>query len=772
MPMGGASMASPEYQALMQQYLKTQKGVVDVNSSAKQVDYSSSNTFSNKKSKKVVMPESTLSSVESSYADIETDHDYIVSNQGAVSSNQLALRQVGYHLFGHKATVFYASTAVPSEYQLTVGDAMTLFIYGKKEQVVELVVDVEGDIFFPSIGPIKIVGLTQSQAIKKIRQKLSTHYVNFDFKIVLNSVTRVNVNIVGDVNQPGVYSINKFESMLVLLSEAGGVQKTGTLRNIKVVRQGKVVDVVDLYDYLYKDKGGGNVTFQSSDTIVVSKIGATVGLQGAIKSPGIYELKSGESLQALIQYASGFELNAYKNALYINRLDDYFRRKVDVVYSASKKELQRKLAKTQLKDGDLVFFKTRTHQKYGYIKLNGHVNVPGHYAYRKGISLGELFDQAQGLQLNVHDTVQVYRYLNEDERTLISVSTTQSDFKLADRDIVRVFNQREVEEVLKVEVSGQVVHPGKYEYLTDMTLSDLMLLAKPKVFSSLGNIELTRFSDKDSIVYYLNITSDADYKIQPGDNLVVKLDSLRDQTVRITLTGEVRFPGQYRVKKGTRLDVVIARAGGFIPSGYLLGAVFTRNNVKLYDKLGQSKVIEDEKKRFVYDQSHLGNLSMDEKVSMGVMMQARKEALAFLQSKLKLSSGRVILDLHQDRFKDTKDNFIVQDGDVLFIPTAPESIHLIGGVQQGISIAYSPYLKVNDYVNNVGGYTKYADRNNVYVFKASGRVFRNASKIDPGDIIYVPEKVLISFNWLKLLTNITSIISNAVTSLALVKSIQ
>ena len=157
---------------------------------------------------------------------------------------------------------------------------------------------------------------------------------------------------------------------------------------------------------------------------------------------------------------------------------------------------------------------------------------------------------------------------------------------------------------------------------------------------------------------------------------------------------------------------------------------------------------------------------------MGIMMTARQEALQYLEKKVGSTSGRVIIDLHQSNFSDSPDNFVVQDGDALRIPTTPESVHMIGGVQQGISIAYNPKYSVYDYIQNVGGFTKYADKGNIYIFKASGRVFQRNATIEPGDIVYVPEKVIISFNWLQFLTNITSIVSNAVTSIALVKSLQ
>ena len=305
-----------------------------------------------------------------------------------------------------------------------------------------------------------------------------------------------------------------------------------------------------------------------------------------------------------------------------------------------------------------------------------------------------------------------------------------------------------------------------------MTIKDILLLAQPKNMSSLMNVEITRFEKKTSKIITLNFEENPDLELMANDQINIKRDNLKDQICSIELKGEVRFPGVYRVNKGTRLYEVIEKAGGFTKNAYLDGAIFLRKDVEKKYQVGQEKLIEDEKKRFVYDQSHLGNLSMDSQVSLGVMMTARQEALQFLEEKTKMYSGRIILDLTVDDFQKTNDNFRIQDGDSLEVPTLPDSVHLIGGVQQGISIAYNKSYSLNNYVNNVGGYSKYADRGNIYVFKASGKVIRNDRNILPGDIIYVPENVNISFNWLQFLTNITSIISNAVTSIALIQSIR
>ena len=344
---------------------------------------------------------------------------------------------------------------------------------------------------------------------------------------------------------------------------------------------------------------------------------------------------------------------------------------------------------------------------------------------------------------------------------------------LQDRDIIRIFNQHKVTNALNVTIQGAVTFSGEYMYLRNMAVSDVLLLAQPTPFASLKNVEITRFLPGTSgKTVYVDVKKNGSFKLKPGDKINVKKDNLRDQTCTITLSGEFVYPGTYRVKKGTRLSDIIELAGGFASSAYLFGAVFTRQEVKTYDALGQERVLEDEKRRLIYDQSHLGNLSMDTGTSLTVMMSARREALKYLEKQTNQYSGRVVIDIDQNQFDRSRDNFVIKDGDHLMVPTQPESIHLIGGVQQSISMAYHPSLSLHDYVHNVGGYTKYADVKNVYVFKASGRVFRNGKTINPGDIIYVPENVHISVNWIQLLTNITSIISNAVTSIALIKSIQ
>ena len=717
--------------------------------------------------------ENNWSPLEKGFNQVDIYHNIQTKIPTLESSKKPAieLKQFGYDFF-HYQRIQSRNIDVPMSYQLQKGDIFTLFIYGKKEQVLELLIDNEGDVFIPNIGPVLVAGLSVNEANEKIRIQLKRKYVNFNSEIKLNSTRKVMVLISGNIHRPGSYSVSKYESIFSVLSQVNGIKKSGSLRKIKLLKSdGKKVSI-DLYDYLLKGGAQEVISFSEGDVLFIPAITESVAISGAVNKPGIYEIKDGETLGDVLNFASGRSLNAYKNTLYINRFDNRFQRKVVSVSTNTNKKMQAKLASQRVFNGDVIFIPEKPMESYGYVSIMGNVNVPSQFEFKKGMSLADVISLAQGEKLNSHSEAHVFRYMSENNRQLISVPINDAAFKLHDRDVVTIYNQDELKVTESVAIIGEVLNPGEYHYFKGMSVNDLIVLSGLKQFASLTSVEIARFNGVKSELFYAKSNQLTSFKLEPGDRISIKKDNLRDQTATIELKGEFVFPGVYKVNKGTKLADIIKRAGGYTDSAYLKAAVFLRKSVQNDDETGQQKVIEDEKKRFIYDQSHLGNLLVDSKVSMGIMMTARQEALQFLETKSGASSGRVIIDLYKDNFQLSKDNFIVQDGDVLNVPTMPESIHIIGGVQQGVSMAYNPNYSLYDYIENVGGFTKYADKGNIYVFKSSGRVFKNHSDIEPGDIVYVPEKVVISFNWLQFLTSITQIVSNAVTSIALVRSIQ
>ena len=347
------------------------------------------------------------------------------------------------------------------------------------------------------------------------------------------------MTVAGDVNNPGVYSVNKFDNILTILSLSGGVKKTGSLRSIRILRNGKDTGTVDLYDLLIKGQQSDSIFLESNDLIFIPSIGETAAIDGAVKTPGIYELKKGESMNDLISFASGYNLDAYRNAIYVNRMDSDFRREIDVIVDKDANKLIKRLKKEYVRNGDFVIIKSRSEESYGYINISGNVNIPGKFSYKKGITLGDILSQAKGVKLNTHPQIQIYRFINNDERELFAININDKKFKLKDRDIIQVFNNFEVNKTQDINVIGEVKFPGTYKYLKNMTLSSFLLLDQPNHNASLSNIEITRYSKSGSEAFYLSLENNRGFKLLPGDKISVKLDNLKDQTCEIELKGSL-----------------------------------------------------------------------------------------------------------------------------------------------------------------------------------------------------------------------------------------
>ena len=227
----------------------------------------------------------------------------------------------------------------------------------------------------------------------------------------------------------------------------------------------------------------------------------------------------------------------------------------------------------------MIFIKSKPEDIYGYLHIMGNIEIPGKYKFKSGITLSQLISQAKGLKPNTYDAVHIFRYINQTERKIIHVPINDLNIKLTDRDIVKVYNANDFLAERKIQIIGEVKSPGDYQFFSEMTLNDAIILAKPLEYSSKIDIEVARFNGEKSKIFYINYNQSKTFKLKAGDKISVKLDNLRDQTCEIELKGEFVFPGIYRVNKGTRLADVIKKAGGFTDSAFLNGAIFSRKKV-------------------------------------------------------------------------------------------------------------------------------------------------------------------------------------------------
>ena len=489
--------------------------------------------------------------LEQEYNAIDIYHQVSIQKNRIVTNNEhIKLEQFGYDFF-YDNYLSSNDMAIPEGYQLQKGDHFTLFIYGKKEQVLELVIDKEGDVFIPKIGPIVVTGLSISEAKDKITSRLRRKYVNFECRIKLNSVKNVMILISGNVKQPGTYSVNKFESIFSVLSKANGITKPGSLRNIKVLSSNGKKTTVDLYDYLLNDKLKHMVGFSEGDVLFIPSIGRTVAIAGAINKPGIYEVAEEDTLSDVLRYASGPGLNAYLNTIYINRFDHKFKRKIKTITGLGGKDMSAKLKKEKARNGDVIFVNKKSNEAYGYLNIIGNVNVPGKFEFKKGMTLGKLITLAEGLKKDSHGEAHIFRYISDNNRELLNTSITDTKFKLNDQDVVTIYNKTALKEPEIISVIGEVMAPGTYTYFENMTLNDALIITKTKPFASLYTVEVARFYGKKSELFYVLQNDMKSFILKPGDRVSVKKDNLKDQTASIELKGEFVFPGHYKVNKGS-----------------------------------------------------------------------------------------------------------------------------------------------------------------------------------------------------------------------------
>lgn len=694
------------------------------------------------------------------------------------------LEQFGYSIF-NSGPINLSSEALSMDpsYVLGPGDKLSITFWGSLDSSAALDIKKDGTINLPGVGPISLAGVTLADADDVIRQQVEKKYVNFELSVTLLYLRSVNVFILGDARVPGNYRLPANASVLHALYAAGGPTKVGSMRNIKIIRNSKTIAHFDLYEFLLKGKSSQDIQLQAEDTVFVEPIGKLVRTDGEVKRPGIYEIKAGETINDLLGFAGGIGITAVQHKVQLDRIVAGKKRTVVDISTDGKAIGKSALSSVKVQDGDSITVYPILERIHNYVVIRGQVERPGRYSYRSDMTIKDLIDVADGLKPGAYlNRVELFRYFTDEQREIISVDISDEagmNTALSEWDIITINSHNQIFGEPMVRVHGAVRNEGDFKLLKNMYVSDLVFLAQLKRYANTRIVEIERKAEgrRPALIrldlhdMLENPHTEADILLQDGDNVFVRMDSETLKERYITLKGEVKYPGKYMAREGETLSDVIARAGGYTPNAFLHGAILTRESAKYNEKIGQNKVLDDEKKRFVYDQSHLSGIGQDSQTAYQVVLASRREALRMLEERLEENNGRIILDLASKKNSDAENpnNIVIENGDQLIVPSKPQAVTLIGGVQSSTSIVYKEDLKATDYISRVGGYTPYADKGKVYIFKPNGEVASHGHVIEPGDIIYVPEEVKISVNWLQFFTNITSIISNAVTTITLVE---
>lgn len=663
-------------------------------------------------------------------------------------------------------STFAAPTEVPviGDYVLGPGDTLKMTIWGQIQEVASLNIDSEGKILLPKVGPVYLWGLKFKEAEELIKNNMLKAYTNIQISVSLGRLRGIKVFILGEARKPGAYTISALSNSFHALYAAGGPTKIGSMRKIKLIRKGSPEMPVDLYNVLLKGDNSQDYKVQASDIIFIPPIGDVVGVAGNVKRPAIYELKEKIKLSDILDMAGGISSVGYLQRIQIERIQEHLRKTVLDLEFKSLSDLKNSPNNLELQDGDLISIFPITPIRYNFVSISGNVLRPGDYELKQGMRLKDLIDKAGGILPGTYlKRAEIARFKGDQTREIIPISLAElmdgkeeTNISLKEWDVITVYSKKEILPDLFVEIDGAVNNPAKYELTENMKISDLIFRAgglksnasmenaelfksSSNLESKLVNIDLVKALSKDteeSVKY--------DLPLEEGDNLFIREDVSKEEKLIITLSGEFKYPGKYAVEKGTRLSVVIERAGGFTKNAFLDGDFYTRESVKI----AQQKMI----KNFLgFEQ----NAILQEQSSLAIGMtppqaEARNKLIEYRQKLMRelgeiQAPGRILLRLTADmkKFKNSEYDIFIEEGDTLHISTQPSTVQVIGNVYGPGTAAFSEGKGIDYYINKVGGLTNHADTNRIFIIRANGETissFVKAIKVKRGDTIIVPEE--------------------------------
>lgn len=715
------------------------------------------------------------------------------------------LRQFGYDFFRNSQATTASVDTLPvgSDYIIGPGDSLRIDLWGALQARYDANVDRNGEIAIPKVGSVKVWGLSYAQAKEAINKAISRIYKNYDLNVTLGRLRTIQVFVVGEVKAPGTYRVSSLATAINALAAAGGPSFTGSLRKINLLREGKVVQQIDLYDMFLTGDRSKDVRLENGDTLYVPVIGPVVAVAGEVKRPGIYELREKAMLPQVLAMAGGITAAGDTGRIQVERIDGNSARIV-LDYEPKGKSLDGDLAGVEMRDRDMVKVFPVNEAVRQVVTLKGNVVRPGEYQFRAGMKVTDLIPSfAMLLPDSYLEVAEVTRLVLPDlHREILSVSLKKAlngdakeNIPLQEQDTVKVFSRWEMQEKPTVSINGQVVNPGTYEYYPRMTVRDLVTAAGSlKRNAYLDSAELTRITIENGKAKATRLDIDLgkalggdpqqNVTLQPDDALIVRgIENWLEVSDRfVTLKGEVKFPGVYSITKGERLSSVIARAGGYSDKAYLKGARFTRESVREMQQKRMDEVIALTEKDITEKQGELASLA-----SSREELEATKAALEGLLKgldKLRMvkAEGRVVIHLAPlGELQKSAYDLELQGGDVLSIPQTPSVVNVMGQVYNQTTLVYMPAKNVGYYLQKAGGPTRNAEESEMYLIKADGSVVSRqqsssairwdddsrswtfggfmSATMDPGDTLVIPQK-LERIAWMREIKDITQILAN------------
>lgn len=651
----------------------------------------------------------------------------------------------GRNIFNTRNLTFEPSVniATPPNYRLGPGDEVIIDIWGTSQNTIRQQISPDGTINIEKIGPVSLSGMTVSEANGYLKRVLGKTYSGLDapdgtleIRLTLGNTRTIQINVMGEVVQPGTYALSSFSTVFHALYRAGGVSDIGSLRNVQVTRNGKTVAKVDVYDFIMKGKTQDDIRLQEGDVIIVPAYEALVQISGNVKRPMKFEMKKNETLATLISYAGGFSADAYTRSLRVVRQngEEYEINTVkEIDYSAY-----------PMRNGDVVTAEAILNRFTNKLEVRGAVYRPGIYQLNGEINtVRALVNEAKGLTGDAFTNRAVLQREREDLTTeIISVDVrsimagTSPDIPLQKNDILYIPSIHDLEDRGDVTIFGEVAKPDSYSYSDNMTLEDLIIRAgglresastvrvdvsrrikDPKSTHSTDSIgQMFTFALKDGFV----IDGEQGFTLQPYDQVFVRRSPGYQAQQNVQVTGEVIFGGTYAMTTTEeRLSDLVKKAGGATPKAYLRGAKLIR-------------VANDEEKKRMRDVINLMNRQFGEAMmdSLGIRVE---------------DTFSVGIDLEKAMAKPGSEyDLVLREGDVLDVPKLNNTVKVNGAVMMPNTVGYLSDKNANYYLDQAGGYALNAKKSKKFVIYMNGQVARikgrSKDKIEPGCEIIVPSK--------------------------------
>ena len=631
----------------------------------------------------------------------------------------------------------------PPNYRLGAGDQVIIDIWGANQISIHETISPDGAININNIGMIYLNGMTVSQAAEHLRHKMNKIYAGLSdenptshLKLTLGNTRTIQINVMGEVLRPGTYALSAFSTVFHALYRAGGVSSIGSMRDIQVVRNGKSVAQVDVYDFIMHGKTNDDIKLQEGDVIIVSPYEALVKIEGNVKRPMRYEMKKDETVATLLKYAGNFSSDAYTRSMKLIRQNgkEYQLFTIDDIdYSGFK-----------LADGDVLTVDGILERFENKLEIKGAVYRPGIYQLGADLqTLKELVAKADGLMEEAFLTRAVLNRQHEDmTREVVQVDLkgimngTKPDIALKRNDVLYIPSIHDLQSLGNVEVFGEVARPGKFIYAENMTLEDLIIQAggllesastikvdvsrrikNPKSTSSTGEIsEMFTFALKDGFV----IDGEVGFTLKPFDQVFVRKSPTYRRQINVSVDGEIEYAGTYALThKSERLSDLVKKAGGLNKFAYANGAKLIRkaNDEEISRMKSVVNMMERELGEKIVDSL---NINIEHVYSVGINLVAALEN----------PGGDA--------------DIVLREGDRLTIPEMTNTVKINGAVMMPNTITYNSGMSVKDYISQAGGYSNGARKSKAFVIYMNGQIAKvkksDKAKIQPGCEIIVPAK--------------------------------